>query len=76
MLFLSVRLHLVVDGLQKRITAQQTRGEAVLRDLEEKRHAVALRTEYLRIEPQARALGLRPPHHEQVRHATWGGEQR
>lgn len=76
MLFLSVRLHLVVDGLQKRITTQQTHGEGVMRDLEEKRHAIALRTEYLRIEPQARALGLGPPHQAQVRHATWGGEQR
>jgi hypothetical protein len=70
-LFGSVRLHLVVERLQKRTEQLEARRETLLCDVREKRHALALQTDYQRIEPHVRALGLRPPVAGQVRLAEW-----
>lgn len=70
-LFASVRLHVVVERFEKRIDQLHARREALQRDVQEKRHAIALCTEYRTIEPQARSMGLRPPAVGQVRVASW-----
>ncbi len=61
----------MVERLEKRIDQLHGRREALQCDVQEKRHAIALCTDYRTIEPQARALGLRPPDVGQVRVASW-----
>ncbi len=65
-LFLSVRQELQAQQLQKRIAAGKTEAELLKQRVQQLRHLLALETEFGRIEPCARAMGLRPAHTGQV----------
>ncbi|MCK4304325.1 MAG: hypothetical protein KAY24_08820 [Candidatus Eisenbacteria sp.] len=65
-LFLTVRLNLLVQGEQKTIGALKVDHKRLHGEIEEQRHSLAGWTDFSRIEPCMRPLGLRVVMEDQV----------